>query len=176
MEIFIFILWFFLSIIAGVIANNKGRSGFGFFSLSVILSPLIGIIAALLAKENINHVEKIKILSGEHKKCPYCAELIKKEAKVCRYCNRELVKTTGSVGKYDSYDDNGYTPLMNAVDTKNSKLVEELIQKGANPRIEDKNFGTSTALDMAKLALNRAEIKEDIKIYQEIIAILEPIT
>ncbi|MDX8392877.1 MAG: hypothetical protein R8K53_10000 [Mariprofundaceae bacterium] len=80
-----------MSIIAGVIASNKGRSGIGFFLLSVILSPLIGIIAALVAGANKANVEEKTISSGEGKKCPYCAETVKQE-KICRYCNKELVK------------------------------------------------------------------------------------
>jgi len=46
------ILWIVISIFAGLIAINKGRSCLGFLFLSLFLSPLIGIIAVLLAKPN----------------------------------------------------------------------------------------------------------------------------
>ena len=88
----VFIVWIALSILAGVIAAQRGRSGIGFFFLAVFLSPVVGIIAALVVKPITKNVEKDKIASGESKKCPYCAELIKKEAIVCKHCGKEVAK------------------------------------------------------------------------------------
>ena len=106
----ILIPWLLLSIIAAVIANNKGRSGLGFFLLALLLSPLIGILAALIVTADVSKVEESKISSGEKKKCPFCAELVKAEAIVCKHCGRDLpsesqkVKTKDSVNKRDIID------------------------------------------------------------------------
>jgi hypothetical protein len=41
------IIWLVLCVCVGAVANERGRSGGGFFCLSLILSPLIGIIMVM---------------------------------------------------------------------------------------------------------------------------------
>lgn len=75
------------AVIPAKIASGKGRS-FGKWWLYGFCLFAIALIHAITLKENDSH----RLLSGDYKKCPFCAEVIKKEAAVCRYCGRDLPK------------------------------------------------------------------------------------
>ncbi len=87
------LFWIGFCIIPALIASNKGRSAAGWFFGSLLISPLLGaIIVACLSPIRPN-VERDALASGEMKKCPQCAELVKYEAKICRFCRHEFPMT-----------------------------------------------------------------------------------
>lgn len=50
----------------------------------------IGVILNISNKRNIqNHIAETAPDENQNKTCPYCAEKIKLQAKICRFCNRD---------------------------------------------------------------------------------------
>lgn len=86
----IVIFWLILAILVGVFAGSKGRTGVGLFFLSLLFSPLIGFIIALVVSPKTKVTEANALKSGEMKKCPNCAELVKTEAKICKHCSNDI--------------------------------------------------------------------------------------
>jgi hypothetical protein len=85
-----FLVWFLLAFIPAIIASKKGRSGLRWFVVSLFFSPIIaGIVVACLPSLK-EELEQKALAEGGMRKCPFCAELVKQEATLCRYCHSEL--------------------------------------------------------------------------------------
>lgn len=74
----------FLGLIPACIAKSKGREFFLWYLYGVLLF-IVALIHSLIIKPTDR-----QLINEGMKKCPHCAEIIKPDAKVCRYCGRDL--------------------------------------------------------------------------------------
>ncbi len=92
----IVLLWVVFAVIVAVAASGRGRSGFGWFLLSAVISPLLSFIllmvlpkvgAAGLPKDETGAV----ITPETHVRCPDCRELVRHDARKCKHCGTALM-------------------------------------------------------------------------------------
>ncbi|MDB5617058.1 hypothetical protein [Tardiphaga sp.] len=53
----IFLIWLVLAILVGIAANARGRNGVGWFFLSAVLSPLVGVVFLIAMPNHADHFE-----------------------------------------------------------------------------------------------------------------------
>jgi hypothetical protein len=91
--------WVMFAVVVGVFAANKGRSGVGWFLLSLLISPLLGFLfVAVLSnlKEGAasHAVSAAQPGAATHVRCPACAEWVLPQAAVCKHCGAALTPDT----------------------------------------------------------------------------------
>lgn len=94
MELVVF--WVALCFVIAYWAHTKGRFAFGWFVISLMLSPLIGgLIVAILPKAGKAAIPRDElgnpITPETHVNCPDCRELVRKDARKCKHCGTVLI-------------------------------------------------------------------------------------
>ena len=77
----ILLLWAALSVGVGLLSRHRGRSFLDGFIWSLLLSPIVGLLMTLYLRPDCAAQEAHELEDGFHRKCPYCAEVIKAEAR-----------------------------------------------------------------------------------------------
>lgn len=89
MEIFIGAV--LIGLLPAFIAQSKGKSFIGWWIYGALLF-IVALPHSLIMKADAKSLEAEALADGG-RKCPYCAEIVKAEAKVCRFCQRDISET-----------------------------------------------------------------------------------
>ena len=89
------ITWILFGLLAGAIGASR-NVGFLFHAMIGFMFGPIGVLTALLFKPTEDDTYKRKGESSGLVKCPFCAELVKAEAKVCKHCHSDLSSSSTS--------------------------------------------------------------------------------
>ena len=77
MTFFVVLLWLVFAFVGLTIGTTRGHSTLVSAAAGVLLGPLGWVLLWIIP-------------SGKLRVCPYCAEIIKEEATVCRFCGRDI--------------------------------------------------------------------------------------
>jgi hypothetical protein len=72
----------------------------------------------------------------------------------------------------NDHDDEGFTPLMRAVDNGDLCKVKELLEQGADPHMTDGVFGTTSSFDLVKRHLESHDGREKEELFNSILVAL----
>ena len=96
-------------------AERKGRSWAQFFWLSMLITPLLTwLIVATIQSDGLQ--------TGDTRKCPACAEVIKAEARVCKHCSTAVEPMTPTSASSPAA---GNDPLAYTSITGSKKVMSE---------------------------------------------------
>lgn len=64
----VWVLWFLLAVAVAFLADSRGRSGIGFFLLSAVFSPVLGLIVVLVLSDLKKDARRAEEQKQEHER------------------------------------------------------------------------------------------------------------
>jgi hypothetical protein len=84
--------WLVTAMLVARGAAGRGRSGVGWFLLAILLAPPVAALMLLVLPDRAEARQRAqaRIGKGGLRLCPSCAEVVRQEARCCRYCGVDL--------------------------------------------------------------------------------------
>jgi len=89
MELMVF--WLVVAVATAMVANSRGRSGFGWFILGGMFSLIALLVVAVLPSQKTMPRDPNAPSPDTHVRCPDCREFVYKDARKCKHCGITLV-------------------------------------------------------------------------------------
>jgi hypothetical protein len=86
----LFLIWIVCPFGAAHIAYSKGNNAFIGFFVGAVLGPF-GLLFTIVEPVNEKTLEERDVKSGYKKRCPYCREVVKPGAIICKHCHKDLM-------------------------------------------------------------------------------------
>lgn len=89
------IIWLAVAAITAYMASKKGRNVAGWFILGFLFSIFALFAIWLVNPTVVDDAQSVEIakkygVSARYRKCPFCAEVIQREAIKCKHCSSGL--------------------------------------------------------------------------------------
>lgn len=115
MEYFLF--WLAFSAVVGAAASSRGRSFVGWMLISTVISPLLGLILVLVIPSRARNTSATPGKSdgahdsASHRRCPACAESVRKEAIKCKHCGHAIITDDVRASLMDPANADGFVEI-----------------------------------------------------------------
>ncbi len=86
----ILIIAVIIGLLPAAIAHSRGHSFFAWWFFGAALW-IVAFPMSLFLKRDVKSLDQRAVEAGGSKKCPECAEIVKADAKVCRFCQHRFV-------------------------------------------------------------------------------------
>lgn len=100
----IFLSWIVFSFVAGFIGSGRNIGFFGAFFLALILSPIIGILFALISKDKQEEEYKRKFLEAQQNKYPNNQQNVRGLSDLTSYSTNSYSSNTNTYSRVEEIE------------------------------------------------------------------------